>query len=266
MPVEFRVASLASGSSGNAFYAESPDGAVLIDAGVSGTRIVKGTQKIGGHIDRVDGVVLGHDHSDHVRGAGVLSRKHGIPLLMTQGTHDVIRPQLFKAAPPRLFQAGSIIAAGGFHIHTLSTPHDGRDPVCFVLERANLRCGILTDLGYVTKELKELFSTLDVVFLESNYDPHMLEHGPYHAALKLRIRGPGGHIANEEAAELVRDWAGDRLQVVVLSHLSETNNAPDTARRCMQVEAAERLVEQGIQVYVAPRHDPGPVVMVSSRD
>lgn len=265
MAPEFRICTIASGSSGNALYAECEDGAVLIDAGVSGKRIAEGIRAAGGNIDRVDSIIVSHDHNDHSKGAGVLARRHGMPLMMTEGTYGAIRQSLYKTLAPRVFRPGSVLSAGGFHIHTIATPHDGRDPVCVVLERHGLRCGVLTDLGHPFEELRALMASLDVVFLESNYDPHMLEHGPYHLALKRRIRSAHGHISNEEAAELVQQHAGDRLQAVVLSHLSEKNNTPDLAAQCMRDQARDRLAAQNVLLEVAPRHTPGPMLVVRPR-
>lgn len=262
---EFRICTLFSGSSGNCIYAECADGALLIDAGGSGKKIADAALRIGGHLDRVDGLLLSHDHSDHSKGAGILARRHGMPLFMTPGTHDACRQHFDAATTPRLFRPGSVLALGGFHVHTLPTPHDGAEPVAFILERHGLRCGILTDLGTVFPALCEWMATLDAVILESNYDPVMLENGPYAPWLKTRIRSGRGHISNEEAACLVRDHGTERLQLVMLAHLSETNNTPELAATCSAGYLHDRLQDRSLSVHLAPRHVPSPCFVVRRR-
>ncbi len=265
MSAAFWIATLASGSSGNSIYAECPDGAVLIDAGISGRRIAERIESVGGHIDRVDAVIVTHEHADHAKSSGVISRRHGVPLVMTEGTYEGCRRIIRKVNGLRLFQTGMTLSLGGFRVHTSATPHDGNDPVALVLERDKLRCGVLTDLGHPFVELIELFPSLDAVLLESNYDPDMLEHGPYHENLKDRIRSDAGHISNEEAATLVRDHAGGRLQKVMLAHLSAINNTPLNAHACMETWAGSRIREQQIDLSVAPRHEPSAVLSVGPR-
>ncbi len=263
---EIRLCTLVSGSSGNAVYAECADGAILVDAGVSGRAIERAMQTVGGHIDRVDGLVLTHDHHDHARGAGVLSRRHGLPLFMTEGTHRRCAHDLHRVVGPRRFRPGDILCVGGFHIHTLATPHDAQEPVALVLERNGLRVGVLTDLGTCWPGLADLLPTLDAVVLESNYDPQMLATGPYPKKLKARIASARGHISNEEAAALVRDFADTRLQAVMLAHLSETNNRPEIALGCMQLHARELIARQELRILVAPRHVPSPVLRIRARE
>lgn len=262
---EFRICTLFSGSSGNCIYAESADGALLIDAGGSGKKIADAALRIGGHLDRVDGLLLSHDHSDHIKGAGILARRYGMPMFMTPGTFEASRRTLDGAPPPRLFRPGSVLALGGFHVHTLPTPHDGVEPVAFVLERHGLRCGILTDLGTTYPALREMMGTLDAVILESNYDPHMLENGMYPPWLKARIASEKGHLSNEQAACLIRDHATERLQLVMLAHLSDKNNTPTLAATCAEGHLHDRVQGGSVSLHVAPRHVPSPVFVVRKR-
>lgn len=258
---EFRVAALASGSSGNAVYAECADGALLVDAGLSGSAVEKAVSRIGGDMARVRAIVLTHDHADHVKGAGVLHRRYGVPLLLTPGTFAAARRALGKNVTPSLFAPGETLHAAGFAVHTLATPHDGAEPVAVVLERAGARCGILTDLGHSFPELVKLLPTLDAVLLESNYDPEMLRLGPYSAELQERIRSPRGHLSNGEAGELLRAYSGERLAVAMLAHLSENNNTPALALRTVRKLAAGCRVE----IRVAPRRAPSEVIVVRRR-
>lgn len=259
MSSPFWLCTVASGSSGNCAYAECPEGALLIDAGISGRRIATQIADVGGGIERVVGLVVTHGHVDHARSAGVLARRHGIELYMTQGTYDAARSGLGEEQPV-LFQPGAELSIGGFTVHTLATPHDARGSVAVVLERAGLRAGVLTDLGHPFEELGRVMTGLDAVVLEANYDPAMLEEGSYPARLKRRIRSPRGHLANEQAAELLRLHGSDRLQAVLLAHLSENNNEPGLALETVRALAQSRLRSSGAWLDAAPRHAPSRII------
>jgi phosphoribosyl 1,2-cyclic phosphodiesterase len=161
----------------------------------------------------------------------VYQRKFGIPLYVTPRCLSAAqtRCSLGKLAEIHHFRSGSTIRIGGVSVHTIPTPHDGEDGVAFVVDDGAHRLGILTDLGHVFQDLGRTIASLDAVFLESNYDPEMLANGPYPRFLKTRIKGPGGHISNREAAELLAGAAGGRLQWACLAHLSEENNSPELA-------------------------------------
>lgn len=260
---EFRVCTLASGSSGNAIYAESPDGAIIIDAGISGKAITDRLHAIGGSIDRVDGLVLTHSHHDHSQGAGIIARKHGVPLFMTEGSFHGCHAKLGRNISPRIFRPGTVLAVGGFHIHTLLTPHDSHEAVALVLERNGLRCGILTDLGHPFPKLERLMPTLDAVVLEFNYDPQMLMNGPYPERLKTRIVSGHGHISNQQAAKLLCDGAGGRVRAAILAHLSETNNTPELAAQSARM-GLRGYEGPAVALHVAPRHSPSPMLRICS--
>ena len=251
-----RVASLASGSSGNSYYIESDGGALLVDAGLSAKAVLHNLELAGGDPAKVAGIVVTHDHRDHVAGVGVLQRRFGWKLWMTSGTFDAASP-IVGRIEAELVAPGSGFMAAGMTVELYPTPHDSQEPVAIVLSEGRERCGVFTDLGHVFPGLADALEGLDFVFLESNYDPEMLKRSrKYHYALKARIRGAGGHIANAEAAELVRGLSGGRLRRIVLSHLSEETNTPETAYACFAGAMAGRIPEQGIKVGVAPRHSP----------
>lgn len=252
----FRIATLASGSSGNSVYADNPDGALLVDAGRSKKAVEEGMRAVGADIDAVKEIIITHDHTDHSQGAGALARKYGVELIMTEGTLNGCRHRLGKIGAHRTFCPGGTFSAGGFQVRAVATPHDGLDPAVMVLEYGGMQCGVFTDLGCVTDAVRKKLSELDGVILESNYDPDMLENGPYDEYLKERIRSHHGHISNGEAAELVRDCASERLQFVVLAHLSDNNNTPKLAEETFRKIAGKRMKELGAEVVVAPRYEP----------
>ena len=248
------VASLASGSSGNSYYVQCSEGAVLIDAGLSGRKLLENIVAAGGDPARVQGVIVTHDHHDHVAGAGVLQRKHGWRLWMTEGTHQTAAAKLGQVRVETI-RPGSGLRAAGFTFDFIPTPHDACEPVMVQVEREGKRCGIFTDLGHAFGELRERLEELDFVFMESNYDPDLLARNRrYPYPLKKRISGDHGHISNQECAELVGGLRSSRLRRVVLSHLSQENNLPDLAKTCFTAMLADRIREIDMKVGVAPRH------------
>ncbi len=160
----------------------------------------------------------------------------------------------------KTFSGGSSFVIKNVVIHTVSTPHDGVDGVCFVVEYGGRRLGILTDLGYVFGELEGLMPTLDGVYLESNHDRQMLECGPYPNWLKRRVKGSGGHLSNDDAARLLNDHTGSRLQWAVLAHLSHHNNTPELALKTCETTLNGR--NHRLPIHVAHRSCCSPVYQI----
>lgn len=223
--------SLQSGSNGNTLFVESRGVRLLFDAGISGAQAKERLAAHGHDITKVDALFLTHDHSDHVRCAGVFSRKFGMPLYATPRTLAASkrRAQIGDLKEICHFKAGAAVKIGHVTVHTIGTPHDAVDGCVFVVDDGETRLGIATDVGHVYDDLRSLVGHVDALFLESNYDEHMLATGSYHPALKRRISGPGGHISNKEAAELVAERAGSQLQWLCIGHLSQENNTPELA-------------------------------------
>ena len=242
--------SLQSGSNGNCIYVEADGVKLLFDAGISGRQAEQRLAALGKDIREVDALIISHDHADHLRCSGVFQRKYGFPVYVTPSTLEAGRTQnLGRFREVRFFRAGERLVFGSVSVETFPTPHDGVDGVAFVVESRSKRLGILTDLGHLFEGLTELVATLDAVFLESNFDPEMLNRGPYPDFLKRRILGPGGHISNQEAARVLKEAGSERLQWVCLAHLSEQNNTPDLAR-----ETHRRLSAERFPLHVAGRY------------
>jgi phosphoribosyl 1,2-cyclic phosphodiesterase len=221
--------SLQSGSNGNCTYVEAGGVRLLFDAGISGRQARQRLALHGRDIKQVDALFLSHSHSDHTRSAGTYQRLFQLPIYATPATRRMIAPSAGPLRDLRSFEPGDTLTFGPVRIHTVPTPHDAPDSVAFVVEHAGCRLGLLTDLGHPFDGLRQMLGGLDAVYLESNYDPHLLATGSYPPPLKARIAGPGGHLSNPEAAELLRGCGGRRLQWVALAHLSEENNDPDLA-------------------------------------
>jgi len=238
---------LQSGSNGNCIYVETPDARLLFDAGISAQCAGKRLADHGRDITKVDALLISHNHSDHVRSAGIFQRKFGHPLYITAGAWQKCRTRLAPVCDVRHFEPGEQLRFGSTSVETVATAHDSVDGVAFVVGDEFTRLGIFTDLGHRFDGLEDWIGSLDAVYLESNYDPQMLADGPYPPWLKRRITGSGGHLSNIEAARLVLD-CGRQLKLLILSHLSEHNNHPDVA-----LETARELLGPELPIVLAPR-------------
>jgi phosphoribosyl 1,2-cyclic phosphodiesterase len=250
--MSMKAISLQSGSSGNCIYVETCGVKLLFDAGITGVQTEQRLAAHGRDVRDIDAVIISHDHSDHIRHAGVLHRKYGLPVYATPATLAAAsaRCALGKMNDVRHFRSHDRLCFGEVSVHAMPTPHDGVDGSVFVVEAGGRRLGILTDLGHVFKDLISVVASLDAVFIESNYDPDMLSRGPYPAYLKKRIKGPHGHISNTEAAEVLsRASSGSRLQWACLAHLSGENNHPDVALRTHRAVMSDSLT-----LHVADRY------------
>ncbi len=227
------VITLQSGSSGNCVFVRSGETCLLFDAGISGVKAQSRLAEYGYDIRDCCGLVLSHEHSDHICGVGAFHRKFGVPVYATMRTWNAtrVKPATGHINGAKHFVAGEAFQIGSLRVETLRTPHDAIDGVCFVIEDTDSRqrFGLLTDLGHVFNGLRDIISTLDAVLIESNYDEVMLREGPYPQHLKNRISGKGGHISNEDAAELLDSCDPQRLQWACLGHLSAHNNCPEVA-------------------------------------
>jgi len=224
---------LQSGSNGNCIYVETPDVRLLFDAGISAkaaqARLVRHQRDIGD----IDAVIISHDHSDHIGSAGVFQRRINCPLYVTAGAWKARRTRLGSVTSKHHFEPGQAIRFSATTVQTIPTAHDGIAGVAFVISHAGKKLGIFTDLGHRFQGIESWISDLDVLYLESNYDPEMLMKGPYPLWLQRRIMGQGGHLSNQEAAELVRDSAS-RLRLLILAHISQHNNHPELALATVQ--------------------------------
>lgn len=243
--------SLQSGSNGNCIYVEAGKTKLLFDAGICGFEAEQRLAAYGRDIRHVDAVIISHDHCDHVRYAGVYQREYGLPIYVTPLTLGaaLMRQNLGRLAEIRHFSAGAILRFENVSVRSIPTMHDGADGTVFVISHEKKKLGILTDLGHAFAGLQEVVASLDGVFIESNYDPEMLAAGPYPAFLKRRISGPGGHLSNIDAAELLGAY-GKRLKWACLAHLSEQNNHPYKA-----IRTHRGIARLGYAVCTASRYE-----------
>lgn len=246
-----RFISLQSGSNGNSLFVEAGGVRLIFDAGISGIQAERRLASHGIDIRSVDALIISHDHTDHVSHAGIYQRKYGMPLYITKRTLAAAEQRLGLGRLHTVFHfhPGSALDLGRVRVESIPTAHDGAEGVCFVVDNGSGRLGILTDLGHVFSGLPELIESLDAVFIESNYDPGMLESGPYPAFLKKRIAGEQGHISNQDCSGLLNGH-GRGLRWACLGHLSEQNNTPGLAMKA-QVDA----VGKRFPVHIAGRYE-----------
>ena len=256
-----RICSIASSSSGNCIYVGSRDTHILIDSGISGKRLKAGLDMIGVNPESIDGILVTHEHSDHIKGLGVVSRKYRIPIytseltwekITTSGLTGIIDNNLFnKISPDRDFMIKDLV------IHPFSISHDAVHPLCYTVRKDNKKISIATDLGcydsYITEKLKDS----NVLFIEANHDVEMLQKGDYPYYLKKRILSDKGHLSNIASGKLISELLNGNLQYIILGHLSRENNHPDTAHKSVRAElaASDKICLHDIQLIVSEREE-----------
>lgn len=230
MPIHF--CSLASGSSGNSQFIASDHTRLLLDAGLSGKYITNSLDHIGESLKDIDALLITHEHSDHIKGAGVIYRKIKRPIYATQATWAAMQSKLGEIAPEhiRIIQPGESFEIGDIQVKPIAISHDAADPVAYAFGNLLARMCVATDLGHCPESVQEEFLECDLLMLESNHDVNMLKIGPYPYYLKRRILSDVGHLSNETAAMVVtRAVKEGRVRSVLLGHLSKENNLPELA-------------------------------------
>ena len=248
--------SLSSGSSGNCYYLEAGRKAILIDAGIPVRTIQKNLRENGLSFDKIMGLLITHDHTDHIRSAGSIGEIYHIPVYATKAVHGGMernygmQKKLTNASRRHLERdIETTIPGTFFRVTPFMVPHDSTDNVGYYIEVGEegeppVKFCLVTDCGYVTDEIRSYLKKADHIVVESNHDIDMLMHGPYPGYLKMRVRGEGGHLSNKECAELIHDIYHKSLQHLFLCHLSHENNTPDIAYRT----ADEALRNEGVNV------------------
>lgn len=223
-----RIASLGSGSRGNATLVQSGEITLLIDCGFGIRDALRRLALLDVAPAEITAILITHEHIDHVRGVVALARRYGLPLYMTAGSWLSLQPD--PAVEVQLVTPEQTFGIGDIDITPVTVPHDAREPVQYLCEVSGRRLGLLTDLGVVTPHVLTRYRHCDALFIECNHDPRMLEEGPYPPMLKRRVSGRLGHLSNRQAFDLLKALGTDRLQRLVASHLSEKNNLPELAR------------------------------------
>ena len=264
------LCSIASGSSGNCIYVGTDATHLLVDVGISGKKTEVGLNSIGRSLNTVDGILITHEHSDHICGLGVLSRKYHIPIYATEKTIEAIKmsSSLGKINHDLFIpiKADDSFRIKDIMIEPMHTSHDAADPVAYRFKYENKKVAIATDLGTYNEYTVECLKGMDLLFLEANHDVRMLQVGPYPYKLKQRILGDRGHLSNELSGQLLKRIIHDKLQGVVLGHLSKDNNIPELAYETVRVELAlgsDVYNECQCPITVAKRDEVSPIIKIA---
>ena len=263
-----RVCAIASGSSGNCVYVGYGDTHLLVDAGISGKRVEQALTEIGVAPEALQGILITHEHSDHIQGIGVLARRYGIPLYgtaetlcgMLKGKTNIGRiPEelLHEVKPGEPLWFDSLVAKP----HSVS--HDAANPVCYTFEADGKKAALVTDLGVYDETIREAVSGAQILYLEANHDVNMLMVGAYPYYLKQRILGERGHLSNDAAAGLICEVLHPQLKHVILAHLSKENNLPELAYETVRIELQAAAKKRGLpmpELFVAQRDMPSKMV------
>lgn len=251
--MELRFSPLFSGSSGNATYVGCDDAHILVDAGLSGTRVSQELARIGVDPRRLNAILVTHEHADHIKGIGILSRKYDLPVYATAGTWRAMYSKLGLIAEKNrvIFEAEQDFFMGSIDVIPFSTPHDAAEPVGFTFELGGAKLAIATDLGCPRESWMKHVLGADAVLLESNYDRDMLETGRYPYELKQRILSRKGHLSNDDAGSVAAELIRCGARQIILGHLSKENNFPELAMRSCECALRQAGITPHVDALLA---------------
>ena len=260
----FQTSVLVSGSKGNSVLVRTEETALLLDAGVPAKTILSALESLRVDRESVKAILVSHEHSDHVRGVGVVARALGIPVFFNEDTYQSCQHRLGKLPwEPVFFETGRTFQIGNLLVHPFSSSHDAADGCNFTFRRVGdeeRKLGVATDLGYPSNLTVEKLRHCSTLVLESNHDLEMLMNGPYDWELKRRVKSRLGHLSNEQAVGLISQIMHPGLENLVLAHLSETNNRPDIAFQAMKTHLEE--LRRDLNLLVADQYAHTPLINV----
>src|SRR5687767_4742901 len=247
---------LGSGSEGNATLVESDGVAILVDAGFSGRDLEQRIESVGVNVSSLAGIVISHDHGDHTRGMGILARRFGVPLYLTEKTRNACKDLLSGKEKVEIYASSQPFCIGPFEVQPFLTVHDAADPVAIAIEHkpTGARLGVATDLGRPTASVRASLRNCHILVLEANHDEAMLWNGPYPWSVKQRIASSHGHLSNRAAAQLIKELYHSGLGAVILAHLSVHCNSAGMAMQGPE-KVLDRLGFKGL-LRVAPQEKP----------
>ncbi len=244
-----RLCSIASGSSGNCIYMGTEETHLLVDAGISAKKIEAGLSELELAGEDVQGLLITHEHLDHIKGVGILARRYGLPLYATEGTINEIRAtECMGSIDEGLYHVirpDEVFSIGDIEVEPFRISHDAADPVAYRFRHGTKSAAVATDMGVFDDYIVEHLQGLDVLLLEANHDIRMLQVGPYPYSLKQRILGERGHLSNESAGQLLCRILHDDMKKIYLGHLSKENNYAELAYETVKLEIRLDPVKYG---------------------
>src|SRR5690606_8441517 len=251
MGLHFSV--LASGSTGNAFYVGTDKHSLLVDAGLSGKQLELLFKQIDREMKNLSGILVTHEHSDHIKGLGVVARKYKLPIYANEKTWKAMESNIGEIPTEQkfIFETGTVKVFGNIDVESFGVSHDAAEPMFYAFHHDNKKVVLITDTGYVSDRMKGTIKNADAFVFESNHDVSMLQMGHYPWSIKRRILSDVGHVSNEDAALAMSDVIGDRTNRIYLAHLSKDNNLKELARMSVQqtLESLEYIVEEPFELY-----------------
>lgn len=246
--MSMRFSVLASGSTGNAFYIATDQTKLLVDAGLSGKQMDKLFEQVHADPSDLDGILVTHEHSDHIKGLGIIARKYDLPIYANDKTWQAMEKNLGKLTTEQKFhfEANHLKTFGDIDVESFSVSHDAVDPMFFTFHHNGQKVALVTDLGYVSERIKKTIEGADAFVFEANHDVSMLQMGGYPWNVKRRILGDYGHVSNEDCGLALSDVITDNTKRVYLAHLSKDNNMKELARMSVDQVLKERDIAMSL--------------------
>jgi len=265
--MELNFCSLSSGSSGKCYHLGNESDGILIDAGISATSIRRFLSRIGVPIQSIMGILITHNHIDHIRGLEVLTRKNTLPAFTTSKIWKSILNPRVKISRDciREIPLQEKFSLAGFEIEAFPVHHDAPETIGFHICAGNKKITIATDLGHICATAATYIQAANLLVIESNYDELMLAQGKYPYFLKSRIKSDHGHLGNHQTSSFLADIINDNLTTICLAHLSKNNNTPELVLQNLQKTFAERGINLTGQqrISILNRNMPSEVIRLT---
>lgn len=259
--------SLYSGSSGNCILVGSENTKILVDAGLPGKKIIEALERVKEDPKNIKGIFVTHEHSDHIKGVGIISRKFDIPIYANEVTWSVMKDKIgnIKEKNIKLIDKRSLTIIDDLEIQAFNTPHDATASMGYTIKHNEKAASIVTDIGTFTEEIRRNIAESDIILLEANHDEEMVKFGPYPYDLKRRVISEVGHLCNEDCGKAIAQIMQDgKYRRVVLGHLSNTNNVPELAYKTVVNVLDENGVDYktDLKLTIAKRHEPSNYIKI----